>query len=53
MADEQDMLFQSERGCALDFFKVFNMILKLQLFNYCFFYFSLSSSFIDFEIAHL
>jgi hypothetical protein len=36
MGNEQDMPFQSENGCILIFFIMFNMILKLKLFNYFF-----------------
>jgi hypothetical protein len=41
METEQDTPFQSEGGCALDFFISVQYILKLKLFTYCFFDFSL------------
>ncbi len=34
MENEQDMPFQSEGGCVLDFSKMFSKILKLKFFNY-------------------
>jgi hypothetical protein len=36
MENEQDMPFQSEGGCALDFFISVQYDLKLKLFNYFF-----------------
>jgi hypothetical protein len=37
MENEQNMPFQSEGGCPLNFFINVQYDLKLQLFNYCFF----------------
>jgi hypothetical protein len=39
MENEQDMPFQSEEDCTLDFFINVQYDLKLKLFNYCFLYF--------------
>jgi hypothetical protein len=40
MENEQDMPFQSERGCVLDFFSSVQYDLKLKLFKYKYFDFS-------------
>jgi hypothetical protein len=42
MENEQNMPFQSEGGCVLDFSKMFSMILKPNLFNYFLKFFTLN-----------
>ncbi len=58
MENEQDMPFQSEGGCVLDFFINVQYDLKLKFFNYYFWLFTLNkfykfwdSTFVAFEVV--